>query len=150
MSSINKIILVGNIVRDPEVRRMTSGDSLCNLTVATSERWKDKNTGERKEKSEFHRVVIFDENIVKVCENYLKKGSKVYLEGALQTRKWTDQSGVEKYSTEVVLQKFRGTLVMLDSKGGGGEAPQTTASNEGRQKEFHNADLDDQIPFIRW
>ena len=117
MSSVNKVILVGNLTKDPEIRRMTSGDSLCNMTVATSDRWKDKNTGERKEKSEFHRVVIFNEHLVKVAENYLKKGSKVYLEGSPQTRKWTDQNGVDKYSTEIVLQKFKGELQMLDSKG---------------------------------
>ena len=115
--SINRVTLVGNLGRDPEVRRLTSGDSVCNLRVATSDTWKDKNTGEKKEKTEWHQIVIFDEHIVKFCENYLKKGSKVYIEGALQTRKWTDQAGVEKYSTEIMLQKFRGVLQSLDSKG---------------------------------
>src|SRR3979411_624147 len=102
--SVNKVILVGNLGRDPEVRRLTSGDPVVNLSIATSESWRDKASGERKEKTEWHRVVIFNENIAKVAEQYLKKGSKVYLEGALQTRKWTDASGVEKYLTEVVLQ----------------------------------------------
>jgi single-strand DNA-binding protein len=123
--SVNKVIIVGNLGKDPESRRMPNGNPVVNITIATSESWKDKASGERKEKTEWHRVVIFDENIAKVAENYLKKGSKVYLEGALQTRKWTDMHGVEKYSTEIVLQKFRGELVMLDAKGegqsGGGE-----------------------------
>src|ERR1700744_561168 len=119
--SVNKVILVGNLGKDPEVRRMTSGEPVVNLSVATSESWKDKTSGERKEKTEWHRVVIFNENLAKVAEQYLKKGSKVYLEGALQTRKWTDKDGTEKYSTEIVLQKFRGELVMLDSRGGEGD-----------------------------
>ena len=117
--SVNKVILVGNLGRDPEVRRLNSGEPVVNLRVATSESWKDKATGERKEKTEWHQVVIFNENLARVAEQYLKKGSKVYLEGQLQTRKWTDQQGVEKYSTEVVLQRFRGELTLLDSRGGG-------------------------------
>ena len=117
--SVNKVILVGNLGRDPEVRRLGSGDPVVNLRIATSETWKDKATGERKEKTEWHSVVIFNENLARVAEQYLKKGSKVYIEGQLQTRKWTDQSGVEKYSTEVVLQRFRGELTILDSRGGG-------------------------------
>ena len=116
--SINKCIILGNLGRDPEVRRMTNGDPIVNLSVATSESWKDKSTGERKEKTEFHRVVIFNEHLAKVAEQYLRKGSKVYLEGSLATRKWTDKDGQEKYSTEVVLSRFNGTLVLLDSKGG--------------------------------
>ncbi|MBL4940332.1 MAG: single-stranded DNA-binding protein [Colwellia sp.] len=141
--SVNSVILVGNIVRDPEIRKMSSGDSLCNLTVATSDRWKDKQTGERKEKSEFHRVVIFNEHIVKVCENYLKKGSKVYIQGSLQTRKWTDQSGVEKYSTEIILQKFKGELQMLDSRGG-----ESSGAPRGADPSFATkAEIDDEIPF---
>lgn len=112
--SVNKVILVGNLGKDPEVRRMTSGDAIVNLSVATSETWKDKTSGDRKEKSEWHRVVIFNKNLADVAEKYLRKGSKVYLEGSLQTRKWTDKDGAEKYSTEVVLQNFGGTLVMLD------------------------------------
>ncbi len=118
--SVNKVILVGNLGRDPEVRRLGSGDPVVNLRIATSETWKDKGTGERKEKTEWHSVVIFNENLGRVAEQYLKKGSKVYIEGQLQTRKWTDQQGVEKYSTEVVLQRFRGELTILDSRGGGG------------------------------
>ena len=118
--SVNKVILVGNLGRDPEVRSMQSGDKVCNLSVATSERWKDRNSGEMQEKTEWHRVVVFDQKLAEVAEKYLKKGSKVFLEGQLQTRKWTDNSGVEKYTTEVVLQRFRGELVMLDSRGEGG------------------------------
>lgn len=118
--SVNKVILVGNLGNDPEVRAMQSGDKVVNLSVATSESWKDKATGERKENTQWHRVVIFNQGLVNVCQNYLKKGSKVYIEGQLETRKWTDQSGVEKYSTEVVLRPYRGELTMLDSKGGGG------------------------------
>src|SRR3712207_5596976 len=118
--SVNKVILVGNLGRDPEVRRLGSGDPVVNLLIATSETWKDKASGERKEKTDWHSVVIFNENLARVAEQYLKKGSKVYLEGQLQTRKWTDQQGVEKYATEVVLQRFRGELTILDSRGGGG------------------------------
>src|SRR3954451_2341694 len=118
--SVNKVILVGNLGKDPEVRRLGSGEPVVNLSLATSESWKDKATGERKEKTEWHRVVIFNENIARVAEQYLKKGSKVYVEGQLQTRKWTDQSGQEKYSTEVVIQRFRGDLTLLDGRGGGG------------------------------
>jgi single-strand DNA-binding protein len=118
--SVNKVILVGNLGRDPEVRRLGNGEPVVNLRIATSETWKDKGTGERKEKTEWHSVVIFNENLGRVAEQYLKKGSKVYLEGQLQTRKWTDQSGQEKYTTEVVLQRFRGELTILDSRGGGG------------------------------
>lgn len=120
--SVNKIILVGNLGRDPEVRNTHDGGKVVNLSVATSESWKDKGSGERKERTEWHRVAIFNERLGEVAERYLKKGSKVYLEGALQTRKWTDQSGQEKYTTEVVLQKFRGELTLLDSRNGGGEA----------------------------
>ncbi len=121
--SVNKVILVGNLGRDPEVRRLGNGEPVVNLRVATSESWKDKGTGERKEKTEWHSVVIFNENLGRVAEQYLKKGSKVYLEGQLQTRKWTDQSGAEKYTTEVVLQRFRGELTILDSRGGGSADP---------------------------
>jgi single-strand DNA-binding protein len=117
--SVNKVILIGNLGRDPEVRNMQSGDRVCNLNIATSESWKDRNSGERKERTEWHRVVIFNQPLVNVAEQYLRKGAKVYIEGQLETRKWTDQSGVEKYTTEVVLRPFRGELTMLDSKGGG-------------------------------
>jgi len=118
--SVNKVILIGNLGKDPEVRRLPSGDAVVNLRLATTESWRDKASGERKERTEWHQVVIFNENLGKVAEQYLKKGSKVYIEGQLQTRKWTDNQGVEKYSTEVVLQRFRGELTLLDSRGGGG------------------------------
>jgi len=118
--SVNKVILVGNLGADPEVRRLQSGDPVVNLRIATSENWRDKNSGERREKTEWHQVVIFNDNLAKVAEQYLKKGMKVYLEGQLQTRKWQDQNGNDRYSTEVVLQKFRGELQMLDSRGEGG------------------------------
>ena len=118
--SVNKVILVGNLGKDPEIRRTQDGRPIANLSVATSETWRDKATGERKEKTEWHRVVIFSEGLCKIAEQYLKKGAKVYIEGALQTRKWTDQAGVEKYSTEVVLQGFNSTLTMLDGRSGGG------------------------------
>ena len=119
MSSVNKVILVGNLGRDPEIRSTQSGKRIANLSVATSEKWKDKDSGEAKERTEWHRVVIFNDKLSSVCEAYLKKGSKVYIEGALETRKWTDQAGVEKYSTEVVLREFKGQLTMLDGKSGG-------------------------------
>ncbi|WP_417424243.1 single-stranded DNA-binding protein [Hoeflea sp.] len=120
--SVNKVILIGNLGADPEIRRTQDGRPIANLSIATSESWRDKNTGERREKTEWHRVVIFNEGLCKIAESYLKKGSKVYIEGQLQTRKWTDQSGQDKYSTEVVLQGFNGNLTMLDGRneGGGG------------------------------
>ena len=118
--SVNKVILVGNLGRDPEIRSMQSGEEIAQLSLATSETWRDKASGERKERTEWHRVVIFNENLVKVAKQYLKKGSKVYIEGSLQTRKWTDKDGAEKYTTEVVLQRFRGELTMLDGRDGGG------------------------------
>ncbi|ESW64944.1 single-stranded DNA-binding protein [Mesorhizobium sp. M0761] len=118
--SVNKVILVGNLGADPEIRRLNSGDPVVNIRIATSESWRDKNSGERKEKTEWHNVVIFNDQIAKVAEQYLKKGMKVYVEGQLQTRKWQDQTGADKYTTEVVLQKFRGELQMLDSRGEGG------------------------------
>jgi single-strand DNA-binding protein len=158
--SVNKVILIGNLGKDPEVRRLNSGEPVVNLSVATSENWRDKQTGERKEKTEWHRVVIFNENIAKVAEQYLKKGSKVYIEGQLQTRKWTDQAGAEKYSTEVVLQKFRGELTMLDGKsegggrsyedeGGGGNFTSKAGAKRSSDapRESFNQDLDDEIPF---
>ena len=157
--SVNKVILVGNLGKDPEIRRTQDGRPIANLSIATSETWRDKATGERKEKTEWHRVVIFNEGLCKVAEQYLKKGAKVYIEGALQTRKWTDQSGVEKYSTEVVLQGFNSTLTMLESRGGGGggnfadegggdfgsssPAPRRVAAAGGAR----NSDMNDDIPF---
>ncbi|MBL29308.1 MAG: single-stranded DNA-binding protein [Rhodospirillaceae bacterium] len=118
--SVNKVILIGNLGRDPEVRRMQDGNPVVNLAVATSDTWRDRQSGERRERTEWHRVVIFNDKLAEVAEKYLRKGSKVYVEGSLQTRKWTDQSGVEKYTTEIVLQKFRGELTMLDGRGEGG------------------------------
>ena len=164
--SVNKVILIGNLGRDPEIKQMPSGSSLANLSIATSETWRDKASGERKEKTEWHRVVIFNEGLCKVAEQYLKKGAKVYIEGALQTRKWTDQSGVEKYSTEVVLQGFNSTLTMLD--GGRGGAGGSFGGDESGGGDFgvggpssapprravaagggaaRNSDMDDDIPF---
>lgn len=154
--SVNKVILIGNLGRDPEVRTMQNGGKVCNLSVATSERWRDRSSGEMQERTEWHRVVIFDEKIAEVCERYLKKGSKVYLEGQLQTRKWTDQSGVEKYTTEVVLQRFRGNLVMLDGRGeGGGDYSGGAGGDYGQGGGYGGGsggapaggDLDDEIPF---
>src|ERR1044072_8686017 len=134
--SVNKVILVGNLGKDPEVRRMQDGRPVVNMSVATSESWRDKATGERKEKTEWHRVVIFNEGLAKIAEQYLKKGSKVYLEGALQTRKWTDQQGVEKYSTEVVLQGFNSALTMLDRAGGGGGGGDYGGGGGGDSQDF--------------
>ena len=145
--SVNKVILVGNLGKDPEVRRMTSGEPIVNLSVATSDTWRDKASGERKERTEWHRVVIFNENLAKVAEQYLRKGSKVYLEGALQTRKWTDKEGAEKYSTEVVLQRFRGELVMLDARGEGGGASRERVGASDAPAAFQRDEMEDEIPF---
>ncbi len=158
--SVNKVILVGNLGADPEIRSLTSGDRVANLRVATSETWRDRASGERKERTEWHRVVIFNDNLVKVAENYLRKGSKIYIEGTIQTRKWTDTSGQEKYSTEVVLPKFRGELTMLDGKGedggggggggysgGGSMSGSGPANTSSAPRESFSADLDDEIPF---
>lgn len=149
--SVNKVILVGNLGKDPEVRRMTSGEPVVNLSIATSESWRDKASGERKEKTEWHRVVIFNKNLAEVAEKYLKKGSKVYVEGQLQTRKWTDKDGAEKYSTEVVLQNFRGELTMLDGRsggegGGGGSFGGGRGASESAPS-FARDEMDDEIPF---
>lgn len=151
--SVNKVIIVGNLGRDPEIRSMPNGDRVANLSVATSESWKDKSSGERKEKTEWHRVTIFNDNIVKVVENYVKKGSTVYIEGALQTRKWTDQQGVEKYSTEIVVSRFKGELTMLGGRSdGGGEAKSDTGGGgsgySDKTSGFKESyDLTDDIPF---
>jgi len=168
--SLNKVMLIGNLGKDPEVRSFQNGGKVCNFSLATSENWKDKNTGERREKTDWHNIAIFNENLVRIAEQYLKKGSKVYLEGALQTRKWQDQSGNDKYTTEVVLQNFNGTLVLLDgrgeggggggSRGGGGDYNQDDAprgnfggggrsgggGGGGRPSAF-DSDLDDDVPF---
>ena len=168
--SVNKVILIGNLGRDPEVRSFQNGGKVCNLRIATSENWKDKNTGERREKTEWHSVAIFQEGLVRIAEQYLRKGSKVYIEGQLQTRKWQDQSGQDKYSTEVVLQGYGGTLTMLDGRDGGGVgAPSGGGSGyDNRQDGSYDSgydsgysggpaqgggtpapsrDLDDEIPF---
>ena len=166
--SVNKVILVGNLGKDPKVARLNSGDSVVSFSLATSETWKDKQSGERKEKTEWHNVVIFNENLAKIAKDYLKKGSKVYLEGALQTRKWQDQSGNDKYTTEVVLQRFRGELTLLDGRGdgasggggggggggndygdrdyGGGNGGGAKKPAFGGGKSFSD-DLDDDVPF---
>ena len=158
--SVNKVILLGNLGADPEIRRTQDGRPIANLRIATSESWRDKATGEKREKTEWHRVVIFNDNLCRIAEQYLKKGSKVYIEGQLQTRKWTDQQGVERYSTEVVLQNFRGELTLLDRAG---DRPDTTLDNGNdfgsrgptasreRQPAMAGAgrrdDMDDEIPF---
>jgi len=168
--SVNKVILVGNLGRDPEIRFTQSGQKIANMSVATSEQWRDKQSGERREKTEWHRVVVFDERLADIVEKYVKKGSKVYLEGSLQTRKWTGNDGIEKYTTEVVLQRFSGVLTMLDSAGGGGgggggyggggggsnneppswDGPDSGGSSGGSGGSGGGApggDLDDEIPF---
>jgi single-strand DNA-binding protein len=159
--SVNKVILVGNLGKDPEIRRTQDGRPIANLSLATSESWRDKATGERKEKTEWHRVVIFNEGLCKIAEQYLKKGAKVYIEGALQTRKWTDQAGVEKYSTEVVLQGFNSNLTMLDGRSGGGGnigsddssgdfgsgGPSGGAPRRAVAAGARSSDMDDDIPF---
>lgn len=159
MSTVNKVILVGNLGQDPEVRRMGNGDPVVNLSIATSERWIDKASGEKKERTEWHRVVIFDEGIARVAEQYLRKGSKVYLEGKMQTRKY-EQNGVEKYTTEVVLQRFKSQLLMLDTNGSGRPPPASSPDDYGTSRsrgvdapaaasgKANYADtLDDDIPF---
>jgi single-strand DNA-binding protein len=152
--SVNKVILIGNLGREPEIRSMQNGGKVCNLSIATSERWKDRTSGEQQEKTEWHRVVIFDDRLVDVAEKYLQKGSKVYLEGELQTRKWADQSGQDKYTTEVVLRRFRGQLTMLDTRGGGAgagggyDSPQDYAPpQDSGPGQTNGGDLDDEIPF---
>lgn len=154
--SVNKVILVGNLGRDPEVRRLNSGDPVVNLRLATTETWRDKSSGERRERTEWHSVVIFNENLARVAEQYLKKGAKVYIEGQLQTRDWEDQSGQKRYTTEVVLQRFRGELQMLDSRGGGGGAEDRSSGADfgssdpmerGGGRPSMKDELDDEIPF---
>lgn len=158
--SVNKVIIVGNLGRDPEVRSFQNGGKVCNLRIATSENWRDKASGERKERTEWHSVAIFSEPLVKIAEQYLRKGSKVYIEGQLETRKWQDQSGQERYTTEVVLRPFRGELTLLDGRGGDGggsgggydEGPSyggggRSAAPSSGGGGFRNNDLDDEIPF---
>ena len=158
--SLNKVMLIGNLGADPEIRTFQNGGKVCNLRIATSDRWRDKNTGENREKTEWHTVEIFAEGLVRICEQYLKKGSKVFIEGALQTRKWQDQSGNDRYSTEVVIQGYGGTLTMLDGRSGGENASGSSyniggASSSSSSSSFDQAnqsmpspsDLDDDIPF---
>ena len=148
--SLNKVMLIGNLGAAPEVRTFGNGGRVCNLRIATSERWRDKNTGENREKTEWHTVAIFSEGLVKVCENYLKKGSKVFIEGQLQTRKWQDQSGNDRYSTEVVLQGFNGTLTMLDGKSDGSQPAPSSSTGVGYGSggsPNSNTEIDDEIPF---
>jgi single-strand DNA-binding protein len=160
--SVNKVILIGNLGKDPDMRRTQDGRPIANLSIATSESWRDKATGERKEKTEWHRVVIFNEGLCKIAEQYLKKGAKVYIEGALQTRKWTDKDGIEKYSTEVVLQGFNSQLTMLDGKSGGGgdrvsdygggsdfgsSGPTSGGARKPAMAGGGGRDMDDEIPF---
>jgi single-strand DNA-binding protein len=158
--SVNKVILVGNLGRDPEVRTFQNGGKVCNLRIATSENWKDRNTGERKEKTEWHSVAIFSEPLARIAEQYLKKGSKVYIEGALETRKWQDQSGQDRYTTEIVLRPYRGELTLLDGRegggGGGGYADDRGGyddrgygggSSSGGGSRAPAGDIDDEIPF---
>ena len=145
--SLNRVMLIGNLGRDPEVRSFQNGGKVCNLNIATSETWKDKNSGERKEKTEWHSVAIFNEGLVRIAEQYLKKGSKVYIEGQLQTRKYQDQSGNDRYSTEVVLQGFGGTLTMLDGPSGGGRQQSGGQGSGGNYDAPPSRDLDDEVPF---
>lgn len=157
--SVNKVILVGNLARDPEVRTFQNGGKVCNLRVATNETWKDRNTGEKKEKAEFHSVAIFNEGLANVAERFLRKGSKVYIEGQLQTRKWQDQNGADKYSTEIVLQGFNSVLTMLDGPGGGEQRGSTAEQGSARSAPGKSNtsggfggggfgdDLDDEVPF---
>ncbi len=151
--SVNKVILIGNLGRDPEVRRMPSGDAIVNLRVATTESWRDKQSGERKDKTEWHAITIFNDHIAKVAEQYLKKGSKVYIEGQLQTRKYNDKDGVEKYSTEIVLQKYRGELTILSGKNDGPGDDDRQDGSSGRQSQqggrqsLADSLADDDIPF---
>ncbi len=157
--SVNKVILIGNLGADPEIKRTQDGRPIANLRIATSESWRDKNSGERRERTEWHRVVVFNEGLCKIIEQYVKKGSKVYIEGALQTRKWQDQSGADRYSTEVVLQGFNGSLTMLDSRTGGGQygGDNQYGNQDNSQQENPGysqggtapmaGDIDDEIPF---
>lgn len=146
--SVNKVILIGNVGRDPEIRSMPNGDRIANLSIATSEKWRDKSSGEQKEKTEWHRVVVFNDHVVKVVENYVKKGSTIYVEGSLQTRKWTDKDGVEKYSTEVVIGKFKGEMTLLGGKPEG-QASDGFSGRAGDQAagSRDSYDLNDDIPF---
>lgn len=160
--SLNKVMLIGNLGADPEIRRLQDGKGVCNLRIATSDTWRDKATGERRERTEWHKVVIFNENLVKVAEQYLRKGSKVFIEGSLQTRKYTDKDNIERYSTEIVLQQYNGQLTMLDGRSGGGAGEGASAGGDDfgsaspmrgsggasrGQQNFQRGELDDEVPF---
>jgi len=145
---INKVILVGNVGKDPEIRSTNDGREIANITLATSDTWKDKLTGERKERTEWHRIVVLNEGLVSIIKRVVKKGSKLFIEGTLQTRKWTDNNGQERYTTEVVLQNFSGNLTMLDTRtAAGGDENYSNSSNKGSSQEFAHDELDDEIPF---
>ena len=146
--SVNKVILIGNLGKDPEVRRLNSGDPVVSFSLATSESWRDKTTGERKERTEWHNIVIFNENLGKIAEQYCKKGTKVYIEGQLQTRKWQDQSGNDRYTTEIVLTRFRGELQLLDSRGGGEARDSFPDEGGGRTSSFNRAAASDRKPAL--
>lgn len=157
--SINKVILIGNVGQDPEIRSFQTGGKVCNLSIATSERWRDRESNEQKERTQWHRVVVFNENLVNLIEKYVNKGSKLYIEGQLETRKWTDSSGVDKYATEVVLRNFKGEITFLDSRGNNNENQIESNNNNLKQEENNqlnqtltensniNSDIDDDIPF---
>jgi len=147
--SVNKVILIGNVGKDPEIRMTQDGRELANITLATSESWKDKMSGERKEKTEWHRIVVFADGLVKIVKNYVKKGSKLYIEGSLQTRKWEDASGNEKYTTEIVLQNFNSTLTLLDQKGShdGSTSGKSEAGTKFNAEEYADSTVDDEVPF---
>lgn len=144
--SINKVILVGNVGQDPEIKNTQDGRELATFSIATSESWKDKSSGEKKEKTEWHRIVIFSQGLVGIVKNYVKKGSKLYIEGQLQTRKWSDSNGVEKYTTEIVLQNFNSTLQILDGKGGGSSSDSSSQSSR-KDSNVSVEEMDDEIPF---
>ncbi|OFW81317.1 MAG: single-stranded DNA-binding protein [Alphaproteobacteria bacterium RIFCSPLOWO2_01_FULL_40_26] len=145
--SINKVILVGNVGQDPEIRTTNDGREIANFSIATSDSWKDKNTGEKREKTEWHRVVIFSQGLVGIVKNYVKKGSKLYVEGSLQTRKWTDNQGIEKYTTEIVLQNFNSTLQILDSRERGERGSSYSSDNRSKNNDVAVEEADDEIPF---
>jgi len=145
--SLNKVTLIGNLGKDPEIRSTSDGREIASFSIATSERWKDKMSGEQKEKTEWHRIAIFNENLVRVVKSYVKKGTKLYIEGALQTRKWVDNAGQERYTTEVVLQGFNSTLILLDSRGGAQASDSGSSYDEKNTPNFDNSELDDEIPF---
>jgi single-strand DNA-binding protein len=145
--SLNKVTLIGNLGKDPEIRSTSDGREIASFSIATSERWKDKMSGEQKEKTEWHRIAVFNENLVRVVKSYVKKGTKLYIEGALQTRKWVDNAGQERYTTEVVLQGFNSTLILLDSRGGAQASDSNSSYDEKNTPNFDNSELDDEIPF---